>query len=77
MSQAYVSVLLAYYVILVLTRGKDYIVQGARYQIVEELGCNGTEDYSGVSVLLVDSWTITLPTISLVYYTRMQFHFRQ
>lgn len=49
---------------------QDYIVQGARYAIFEELGCLNTEIYSGLSVILIDSWAILFPVISLVCYTR-------
>lgn len=49
---------------------KDYIVQSGRYQILEELGCNDVEDFSGLSLILIQSWTVIFPFISLVFYAR-------
>lgn len=48
----------------------DYIVQGARYEVLEELGCANTEVLSGLSIILIESWSIIFPFISLVYYAR-------
>lgn len=42
--------------------------------IIEELGCAYAEVFSGVSVILVDSWSAIFPLISLVFYTRKHFH---
>lgn len=49
---------------------EDYIVQDYRYQILEELGCVNAEDISGMSLILIQGWSIAFPTISLVLYTR-------
>lgn len=49
---------------------KDYIVQAARYDIFEELGCLPAEAFSGLSIILIDAWTVIFPFISLVFYTR-------
>lgn len=55
-----------------LTMEKDYIVQGARYQIYEELGCTNAEIFSGLSIILIDSWSVIFPFISLAFYARKQ-----
>jgi len=49
--------------------GLYYIVQGVRYQILEEMGCSNAVSGSGVSIILISSWTILFPLISLVFYT--------
>lgn len=48
----------------------DYIVQGARFQIVEEVGCASVANLSLVTILLIDIWPIILPTISVLFYCR-------
>ncbi|KAI0316927.1 pheromone A receptor-domain-containing protein [Amylostereum chailletii] len=54
----------------VLTMGLfvNYILQGARYQVIEELGCGGAVLESGVSVILIFSWGVILPAISIIFY---------
>lgn len=49
---------------------EDYVVQDGRYVIVEELGCDNAEDFSGLSIILIDSWSIIFPLISLIFYAR-------
>ena len=50
---------------------KDYIVQWPRFQVDEGFGCTNAYDGSVLSILLVDSWTVLLPLISIVVYYRM------
>ncbi|KAI0036396.1 pheromone A receptor-domain-containing protein [Vararia minispora EC-137] len=45
-----------------------YIVQGLRFQIEEGFGCSDTVNTSGLSFLLIYSWPIILPSISLLFY---------
>lgn len=48
----------------------DYVVQGARYEIVEDIGCIAMENISGLSLLLIDIWPVFLPAISALFYCR-------
>ncbi|KAI0314150.1 pheromone A receptor-domain-containing protein [Amylostereum chailletii] len=48
--------------------GLYYIAQGARYQVVEELGCGSAIIESGVAVILLLPWGVTLPAISIIFY---------
>ena len=48
----------------------DYIVQGLRFEIFEELGCNYAVYPSGVTVLLVYAPPLLLCTACLAYYIR-------
>lgn len=45
-------------------------MQGVRYQIIEEIGCETSVVTSGVAFILVDMWHILLPSISLLFYSR-------
>ena len=49
---------------------KDYIVQWPRFQVDEGFGCGTSPDGSVLSILLVYSWTVLLPLISVVVYYR-------
>ena len=48
----------------------DYIVQVARYLIFEEYGCNPAVINAGLAILLIKSWVIIFPIISIVFYCR-------
>ncbi|KAI0317113.1 pheromone A receptor-domain-containing protein [Amylostereum chailletii] len=45
-----------------------YIVQSYRFEIIEEVGCGSTLIASGLTVVLVNSWPIVFPLISVVFY---------
>ncbi|KAI0032703.1 pheromone A receptor-domain-containing protein, partial [Vararia minispora EC-137] len=45
-----------------------YIVQGARFRVIEGSGCQNAINVSGLELLLIGSWTITLPAISAFFY---------
>ena len=49
---------------------KDYIVQNYRFQVEEGSGCGNSTDGSVLSFLLLDSWTVLLPLISVAVYYR-------
>jgi len=48
--------------------GLYYIVQGARYEILEEFGCTNAVNTSGVSILVIEAWTIFFPMVSIIFY---------
>jgi hypothetical protein len=48
----------------------DYTVQGGRFQVLEGLGCTSDVDFDGLGILLVTSWTVTLPLYSTIVYCR-------
>ncbi|KAI0029085.1 pheromone A receptor-domain-containing protein [Vararia minispora EC-137] len=48
----------------------DYVVQGRRYAIVEDFGCEPVPSTTGVSVLLLDSLPVFLPSIAVSYLVR-------
>ena len=45
-------------------------MQGARFEILEELGCGDASVASGLEVLLTDSTPVLLPLTSLILYSR-------
>ena len=45
-------------------------MQGARFQILEEIGCSDAEVVTGLEVLLMDSISVLLPLASLILYSR-------
>ncbi|KAI0036394.1 pheromone A receptor-domain-containing protein [Vararia minispora EC-137] len=45
-----------------------YIVQNARFAILEGSGCGNTIEVSGVSVIAINSWLIILPCTSVFFY---------
>ena len=49
----------------------DYIVQGARFTVYAGFGCTNTVDGSVLSILLLGSWSVTLPLFSITVYYRM------
>ncbi|KAI0310628.1 GPCR fungal pheromone mating factor [Amylostereum chailletii] len=53
----------------IVVMGLYYIVQMSRYQVVEEVGCASiTASDDGMTILLLNSWTILLPAISILFY---------
>ena len=45
-------------------------MQGARFQILEEVGCSDALVGGGLEVLLVESTPVLLPLASLILYSR-------
>ncbi|KAI0308728.1 GPCR fungal pheromone mating factor, partial [Amylostereum chailletii] len=52
----------------VIVMGLYHIVEGARFQVLEELGCLSTEINTGLTILFISCWSVILPTISIVFY---------
>lgn len=52
----------------------DYVVQGSRFQVLEEFGCASAPIGSGVEILLQQVWYVGMPLISIVLYLRERFH---
>ncbi|KZV61732.1 STE3-domain-containing protein [Peniophora sp. CONT] len=51
---------------------QDYIVQLLRFEVVEGFGCQDAQDNSILALLLVNSWSIIPPLLSIViYYPRV------
>ncbi|KZV77228.1 fungal pheromone STE3G-protein-coupled receptor [Peniophora sp. CONT] len=49
-----------------------YVVQGARFQVVEAFGCGTSLDSSILAILIVYSWTVIPPLLSItIYYPRV------
>jgi hypothetical protein len=46
----------------------DYIAQGARFEVIEGLGCTNAINDDGLGILLVDSWQITIPLYAIIIY---------
>ena len=55
----------------VLTLMPDYIVQDARFQAIAGFGCTNAQDNVVLSLLLVYTWPVILPLISITIYYRM------
>ncbi|KAI0314140.1 GPCR fungal pheromone mating factor [Amylostereum chailletii] len=49
-----------------------YVVQTCRFQIFEEYGCYSAEHISGLTLILVKSWGITIPIVSVLFYCLFQ-----
>ena len=49
---------------------QDYVVQGARFAVEEGFGCVNSLDGSVLSILLLNSWAVVPPLISIVFYYR-------
>ena len=54
-----------------LTLVSDYIVQGVRFEVLAGFGCTDEIDNSVLSVLLLYTWPVILPLISITVYYRM------
>ena len=49
----------------------DYIVQGARFTVFAGFGCTNASDGSVLTILLIYSWPVVLPLVSITVYYRM------
>ena len=47
----------------------DYVVQNARFQVVEQIGCAPALQASGLTILLLTSGPISLLTVPAAFYT--------
>ena len=56
--------------ILLLILLSDYAVQKARFQVFTGFGCTDDTDGSGLSLLLINSWTVIPPLFSITVYYR-------
>ena len=54
-----------------LTPVSDYIVQAARFEVLAGFGCGDSSDNSALALLLLNSWFVILPLISVTVYYRM------
>ena len=48
----------------------DYLVQGIRFEVYESIGCENNPDDSVLGVLLVYSWAVVPPLLSVIIYYR-------
>ncbi|KAI0027423.1 pheromone A receptor-domain-containing protein [Vararia minispora EC-137] len=48
----------------------DYIQQSARFQVLEGYGCANSYNTSCFTIITVHSWTVTLPSVSILFYCR-------
>ncbi|VDB87322.1 unnamed protein product [Peniophora sp. CBMAI 1063] len=49
-----------------------YIVQEFRFEVIEGVGCGSAQDGSGLCILLVNSWVVVPPLLSVtLYYPRV------
>ena len=48
----------------------DYVVQASRFAELEDLGCSNDVVNSVLEILIIDSWQITLPLLSALFYCR-------
>ncbi|KZV69107.1 STE3-domain-containing protein [Peniophora sp. CONT] len=56
-------------IIPVLVAGPIYYVnQGARFRVLEGLGCKDAEQVSILDTMILESWTVVCPLISIVFY---------
>ncbi|KAI0031221.1 GPCR fungal pheromone mating factor, partial [Vararia minispora EC-137] len=51
-----------------IVMGLYYIVQGVRFQVLEEYGCGVAAYQSGAAILILDIWPLLLPVISVSLY---------
>ena len=54
-----------------LTPVSDYIVQGARFEVLAGFGCTNAAGDLVLTFLLLYSWPVILPLISVTVYYRM------
>lgn len=50
---------------------QDYVVQQSRFQVIEGFGCGNAADDSILAILLLNSWTVIPPVVSITVYYRM------
>ena len=48
----------------------DYANQGARFEVFEGIGCTDAPVPSILEVLVLESWEVILPLISVIFYYR-------
>lgn len=48
----------------------DYVNQDARFQIIEGFGCGTADELSILDTIIVESWSVIPPLISIVFYYR-------
>ena len=48
----------------------DYINQAARFQVLEGFGCVDATDNSILQMIIIQSWTVIPPLLSVVVYCR-------
>lgn len=48
----------------------DYVVQSARFSVEEGFGCRTAPDFSILSALILQSWSVMAPLISISVYYR-------
>ncbi|VDB95781.1 unnamed protein product [Peniophora sp. CBMAI 1063] len=51
-----------------------YVVQGTRFEVLEGFGCTDAADSSILSILLIYSWTVLPPLVSITVYYRVSAH---
>ena len=54
-----------------VTLVSDYIVQGARFEVLAGFGCGDSSDNSVLNILLIGSWSVIIPLLSVTVYYRM------
>ena len=57
--------------VLMATLVSDYIVQWACFEVLAGFGCTDAADNSVLTLLLLNSWFVILPLISITVYYRM------
>ena len=57
-------------VMIFLSSPPDYVVQNLRFEIEEGFGCTNGLDGSILSVLLINSWDVVPPLLSVIFYYR-------
>ncbi|KAI0309293.1 GPCR fungal pheromone mating factor [Amylostereum chailletii] len=55
----------------VIMMGVYYVVQTSRFQTLEEYGCSYATASTGLTSILIDGWSVVLPTISIVFYSKI------
>ena len=55
---------------------QDYVVQILRFQVDEGFGCTNSVDTSILTILLINSWSVIIPLLSLVIYYRASVFFQ-
>ena len=56
---------------LMFTCPKDYVNENSRFQVLEGTGCGDAAPVSILNILVLQSWAVTAPLLSItVYYRR-------
>ena len=53
-----------------LSMWQDYTVQSVRFEVEEVFGCADAADDSVLRILLLNSWSVTAPLVSIIFYYR-------